>query len=511
MDIEKYIYSECQSPNKVKIYNGVTNCYEIKDVPCGKCYHCKITRINEWVTRMVIQSNMSNYVYYGTLTYGSKKNTLYHNETLAVMTDFNKTKSYTFTPTILRKDHLQKFFKRLRKNTGVKLQYAACGEYGGTYSRPHFHYIMWSNEPISKIDIYKAWTAPLLDDPKKRVCLGKVEHRDIKHNAYPAPNDPDNTFVYKYVCKYIQKTDFNFDKLTNFEQHKDIYDYEFKPLTWLDATTYSQDSRLDDYLKSKKIASFDDYKKVFSPFYVCSKKPAIGYQYLEKHLDEFQAGNFRLFGLSGKYIFPLYFVRKTKEKICPLKAQSETYDGATSYSRLPKMASLIDNIQTALQFAESTNYAVQLFWCDNQIYHYETSERLQDLQELRDHTDTQPNRTRQYLFKREYLGLHDIENKVYYSFRGDYFAMYDSKDNYIGTETLENVKQLILYYYDRLKRKVLLPLLAKSAISANKKAALIEECGGIDRFNEIKEQCVEQLNNKIAERQRKYKLTKTFE
>ena len=215
MDIEKYIYSECQNPNKVKIYNGVNNCYEVKDVPCGKCYHCKITRINEWVTRMVIQSNMSNYVYYGTLTYGSKKHTQYHKETLAIMSDHNKNKSLTYTPIILRKDHLQKFFKRLRKNTGVKFQYAACGEYGGTYSRPHYHYIMWSNEPISQIDVYKAWTAPLLDDPKKRVILGKIEHRDIKHNAYPAPNDPDNTAVYKYVCKYIQKTDFNFDKLTN--------------------------------------------------------------------------------------------------------------------------------------------------------------------------------------------------------------------------------------------------------------------------------------------------------
>lgn len=511
MDIEKYIYSDCQNPLEIRVYNGITNCYEYKNVPCGKCYHCKITRINEWVTRMVIQSNMSQYVYYGTLTYGGKRPTIYNRETLSIYTTFNKTHTNNYTPTILRKDHLQKFFKRLRKNTGVKFQYAACGEYGTDYSRPHFHYIMWSNEPISQIDIYKAWSAPSEIDPTKKHVIGKVEHRDIKHNAYPAPNDPDNTAVYKYVCKYIQKTDFNFDKLTNIKTHYYIYETEFKPLLFLRGCSYKENTRLDDYLKNKGIKDFNDYKKVFSPFFVCSKKPAIGYEYFEKYVAEFQTGDFKLFGLSGEYIFPLYFVRKTKERICPLKAQSESNSGATSYSRLPKMAALIQDIQIAQQIADDTDQLVQLFGCNNQLYTIESTGRYQDLEELRDGRDTQPCPLTHYRFKREYLGLCDIQNKVYYSFRGHYFAMYDSKDNYIGIETLENVKQLILYYYGELKRKVLLPLMAKSTLSANKKAAIIDECGGIDRFNEIKKQCVEQLNTRIAERQNKYYQTKKFE
>ena len=60
MDISTLIYSDCQNPQKVSIYNGIKRCYEVRNVPCGKCYHCKITRINEWVTRMVIQSTMLN-------------------------------------------------------------------------------------------------------------------------------------------------------------------------------------------------------------------------------------------------------------------------------------------------------------------------------------------------------------------------------------------------------------------------------------------------------------------
>jgi hypothetical protein len=43
----------------------------------------------------------------------------------------------------IHKEHLQKFFKRLRKNTGIKLRYFACGEYGEQNNRPHYHAIIF--------------------------------------------------------------------------------------------------------------------------------------------------------------------------------------------------------------------------------------------------------------------------------------------------------------------------------------------------------------------------------
>lgn len=507
MDIEKYIYSECQHPQKVWIYNGVTNSYEHKNVPCGKCYHCKITRINEWVTRMVIQSNMSNYVYYGTLTYNGKVPTIYNDECFSVLSSNNSTKRVNETPLLLRKDHLQKFFKRLRKNTSVRFQYAACGEYGDKYSRVHMHYIIWTNQPISKLDIYKAWTAPGKYDGKKHV-IGNVEHRDIKHNAYPAPNDPDNSSVYKYVCKYIQKYDFDFEKLKTINQIKKVYE-TIDPIKDTTGKVVYLCDKNTDYLEKYHVEDWYTFKKCFSPFFVCSKKPAIGYQYLEENLGRFQDGDFKLFGLSGKYIFPLYFVRKTKEKICPFKAQSEISSGATSYSRLPRMATLIENIQHAQQIADDTEQIVQLFRYNDYVYTLESDKPIHDLEQLRDGQDTQPKRLTHYRFPAVYLGLHDIENKVYYAFRGTYFAMYDTKDNYIGQATLEDVKQLIRYYYDKLLEKVLIPLYGKSKISANKKAAMIEEYGGIDEFETKKQLYIENLNRRIEERQRKYKQSKT--
>lgn len=516
MDISKLIYSECHNPIKVKVYNGIRNCYEEKLVPCGNCYHCKITRINEWVTRMVAESNYNKYVYYGTLTYNGKKPTVYNDDCLSMMSNFNKTKRYNDTPIILRKDHLQKFFKRLRKNTGIKFQYAACGEYGSTYSRPHYHYIIWSNEPISQISVYKAWTTNAKDTVKK-VIIGKVEHRDIKNNPDPRYNDPDGTWAFKYVCKYIHKFDFDFKKLTNYNQHVQTYEKEFNCLVSTNGTKTFLSPRLDNYLIEKNVFSIEDYEKVFSPFFVCSKKPAIGYKYLQEHIAEFQKCNFKLFGLPKEYIFPIYFIRKTKESICPLKAQSETNAGATSYCRLPKMAALIDNIQTAIQIADDTNQIVQLFRDNGANYTLESNERIIDCRQINDPADRQRTVIYHNTFSREYLGFVNIETGVRYSFRynacNPYFAMYDSHDNCLGNESLENVKLQILYYYEQLKQKLLLPLLAKSEVSADKKTALInaEYNGDVSAFQKDKEKCLEQLMNNIKKKQKLYKQTKTFE
>ena len=43
----------------------------------------------------------------------------------------------------ISKPVLQKFFKRLRKYTGAKLRYFACGEYGEKNNRPHYHAIIF--------------------------------------------------------------------------------------------------------------------------------------------------------------------------------------------------------------------------------------------------------------------------------------------------------------------------------------------------------------------------------
>ena len=115
------IYAECFNPIRVKMHDNIAGCDVVREVPCGKCYHCKITKVNEWVTRMVLQSMYSKYVYFGTLTYAVTDSDVFR-ETSPLLSRFNKENKLLPTPIVLRKDHLQKFFKRLRKNTGKKFQ-----------------------------------------------------------------------------------------------------------------------------------------------------------------------------------------------------------------------------------------------------------------------------------------------------------------------------------------------------------------------------------------------------
>lgn len=523
MEIEKYIYSECFDPVEIEVYNGITDKYEIRKVPCGKCYHCKITKINEWVTRMIIQSNYSKYVYFGTLTYSGKNPTILNDECLSIKTTFNKNNTLTDTPLVLRKDHVQKFFKRLRKNTGIKIQYAYCGEYGSTYSRPHYHYIIWSNDPISKLSVYKAWSSPGKYNQDKKYVIGRIEHRDIKNEPW-LTGDKDNTAVFKYVCKYIQKFDFKFEELKNINEHYKNFNKNFKDYVTIKHSIESdQDSffcyeecyytseNLDDYLKKLQIKDWHDYKKAFSPFFHCSKKPAIGFQYVQDNLSRFQDCDFRLFGLHGDYIFPLYFVRKTKESLCPLKAQSLSNQNTTSYSRLPKMATLLEDINLAREIAENTDQIVQLFQYKDTICRIESGRRYHDLKELKRLRLPEEYHYYEWQFRSWYLDFTNHDTKVKYVFKGDKYALYTTTDKFIRYETIENVLNLIKYYYEQLKNKILLPLYYKSQISSDKKDSVINECGGIEKFKQLKSDCVANLMNVVKRNQDRYKLTKTFE
>ena len=112
----------CTRPIKLKDRNHFNGGLE---VPCGKCRACRIARAREWATRIMHETEYHQENTFLTLTY-SKENLP--------------------TSLSLDKSELQKFFKRLRKGIevdGKKIKYFACGEYGETYGRPHFHAIIF--------------------------------------------------------------------------------------------------------------------------------------------------------------------------------------------------------------------------------------------------------------------------------------------------------------------------------------------------------------------------------
>lgn len=126
----------CLTPIKVKNKSPDIGGFAFNVVPCGKCPECRRERINSWVFRLTQQERVQKSAVFVTLTYD--KPPISGN---GFMT--------------LCKEDCQKFFKRLRFNTGRKsIKYYLAGEYGSRTKRPHYHAIIFD---ASDVEISKAW------------------------------------------------------------------------------------------------------------------------------------------------------------------------------------------------------------------------------------------------------------------------------------------------------------------------------------------------------------------
>jgi hypothetical protein len=91
-------------------------------LPCGRCAGCRLDYSRSWALRCYHESQMHDYNSFITLTYSPENLPDDHS---------------------IHKEELQKFFKRLRKATGKRFKYFACGEYGESNNRPHYHAIIF--------------------------------------------------------------------------------------------------------------------------------------------------------------------------------------------------------------------------------------------------------------------------------------------------------------------------------------------------------------------------------
>jgi len=106
-------------------------------VPCGRCAACRINRAEDWTNRMVWESDYFQDSSFVTLTYSE--------ENLPIDRSLDK-------------EELQGFFKRLRKKLHKRrIKYFACGEYGETYGRPHYHAVLFGISALETDLVGTAW------------------------------------------------------------------------------------------------------------------------------------------------------------------------------------------------------------------------------------------------------------------------------------------------------------------------------------------------------------------
>lgn len=139
-------------------------------VPCGRCIGCLSDKARIWSIRMYHEWLMHKQSCFLTLTYADDQK-------------------------FLDKEHLVKFFKRLRHHYG-SFRYFACGEYGSKTGRPHYHVILYGHDflggsyPITE-ELYgnkiveMIWQSGLDRGDVKRgfISIGSVTMESIKYVA----------------------------------------------------------------------------------------------------------------------------------------------------------------------------------------------------------------------------------------------------------------------------------------------------------------------------------------
>lgn len=134
--------------------------------PCGKCTFCKIAKTKEWSVRLMCES-------------------LYYKKKCMVTLTYDD--DHLPVDGSLDKSDLQNFFKRLRDRIKpVRLKYFACGEYGDTYNRCHFHIVLFGCDDQALID--SCWqkgfvyVRPFLWNTVKYVCQYVFKKYTEKYN-----------------------------------------------------------------------------------------------------------------------------------------------------------------------------------------------------------------------------------------------------------------------------------------------------------------------------------------
>lgn len=151
------------------------------DVPCGRCIGCRLEYSRSWAVRAIHEAKFHDKNAFLTLTYAPE-----------------------FLPDDLsvHVDHMQKFFKRLRKSIApATIRYMCAGEYGTRYSRPHYHIILFGydfpdKKPFRLVHGYTYYRSAQLEKlwPFGYSMIGDVTFESA-------------AYVARYIMKKVKGTD----------------------------------------------------------------------------------------------------------------------------------------------------------------------------------------------------------------------------------------------------------------------------------------------------------------
>jgi len=150
-------------------------------ISCGRCPGCNKKRASVWGFRLEKEGEQSLSSLFVTLTYDTATVPITRNGFMTLHKKPAPTKKCKHPS-----DHIQLFFKRLRKIHSkhdygklYPIRYYVAGEYGDNNSRPHYHVILFnSNEQ----DILNAWVEPETQKAYGTIYFGTVTGASIAYS-----------------------------------------------------------------------------------------------------------------------------------------------------------------------------------------------------------------------------------------------------------------------------------------------------------------------------------------
>ena len=147
-------------------------------LPCGKCLSCRLNHAKEWAVRCVLEAKSYTDNYFLTLTYDEEH------------IGDNK----------LNRRDLQLFIKLLRKYI-PEMRYFACGEYGTSTHRKHYHLILF-NCPIEDLLLLGHTGQGAYFDSKFIKSIWKKGNILLTEFSYSTAS-----YIARYTTKKIMKDD----------------------------------------------------------------------------------------------------------------------------------------------------------------------------------------------------------------------------------------------------------------------------------------------------------------
>lgn len=194
-------------------------------LPCGRCMGCRLERSRQWATRCMHEAQLHEHNVFITLTFNEQK--INDNYTL-VKSDFQN-----FIKRLRKLYYSKKFQETYPNFLKGKIRYFHCGEYGENFSRPHHH-----------------------------ACLFNCDFPDKK--LYKKTPNGDTLYTSEILNSLWHNNGFALIGNVTFESAAYVARYCTKKING---------SKADEYYAGR------------TPEYMtCSKKPAIGKQWLDKFL-----------------------------------------------------------------------------------------------------------------------------------------------------------------------------------------------------------------------------------